>query len=55
MGFVGYVDGKWIKLDHEFDAGGQPTDVPGETTPASDIYCYTKNGSKVVYYQDFWG
>ncbi|MBQ4185967.1 MAG: FecR domain-containing protein [Clostridiales bacterium] len=55
MGFVGYVDGKWIKLDHKEDPGGQPTGVDGATTPRSDIYYYTKNGSEVVYYQEFWG
>ena len=55
MGFVGYVDGKWIKLDRKEDSGGQPTGVDGATTPPSYIYYYTKNGSEVVYYQEFWG
>ena len=51
--YIGYVDGEWLYLD-VVDAGGDASDIPGETTPLRTDYYYTKNNKQVLYFSDPW-
>jgi hypothetical protein len=42
-GYIGYVDGKWIKLKYKYSEEGNAV---------TETYYYTKNGRKVVYYEE---